>query len=200
MFAFCVRGAAKNEDWKITNEALKDDLYFYFNSKYARRDYKTIKGDDYSLITDTDEGKKSSADNLFKYMQVVDNQWISNHSEAGSTQIDNAKHLYGAVRLIRRSIACVPEIQLLGAFCLMFLGTSNNSILQRELENYYIDGMKDFYDRVDQQVFWDHIFKDFNSNPYVAAYFVNNGELLKDAAIMEIHKVELSKIKNKYIQ
>jgi hypothetical protein len=134
-------------------------------------------------------------------MQVVDNQWISEHSEAGSTQIDNAKHLYGAVRLIRRSITdSIPEIDLLGAFCLMFLGTNNNSILKRELENYYIDGMKDFCHRIDRKVFWDNIFKKFNSNPYVAAYFANNGELLKRAAIMEIHKEELTSIKNKYIE
>lgn len=201
MFAFCVRGVVEKEDWKTVNETLKDDLYFYFNSKYARRDYKTVKGEDYSLITDTDEGKKSSVDNLFKYMLVVDNQWISNHSEAGSTQIDNAKHLYGAVRLIRRSITdSIPEIDLLGAFCLMFLGTNNNNILQRELENYYIDGMKDFCHRIDRKFFWKEIFEKFNSNLYVAAYFASNGELLKNAAILEIHKDELSNIKNKYIE
>jgi len=200
MFAFCVRGAVE-EDWKIVNEALKDDLYFYFNSKYARRDYKTAIGDEYSLVTDTNEGRKSSVDNLFKYMQVVDNQWIAKHSEAGSTQIDNAKHLYGAVRLIRRSITdSIPEIDLLGAFCLMFLGTNNNVILQRELENYYIDGMKGFFHRIDWKIFWDDIFKKFNNNPYVAAYFASNGELLKNAAIVEIHKDELSNIKNKYIE
>ena len=82
----------------------------------------------------------------------------------------------------------------------MFLGTNYNSILQRELEDNYIDGMKGFYGRIDRKEFWDDIFKKFNSNPYVVAYFANNGELLKSAAIVDIHKDELSNIKNKYIE
>lgn len=54
------------------------------------------------------------------------------NSEAGSTQNDNAKHLYGAVRLIRRDAKEInPTIDLLGAFCLMFLGTNNNHLLQK---------------------------------------------------------------------
>lgn len=102
MFAFCVHGVDANKDWKAINEELKDELYFYFNSKYARREYRTERGEQFSLLVDTDEGKRSSWETVLKFMQVVDNQWISKNSEAGSTQNDNAKHLYGAVRLIRR--------------------------------------------------------------------------------------------------
>lgn len=102
MFAFCVHGVDVNKDWKAINEELKDELYFYFNSKYARREYRTERGEQFSLLVDTDEGKRSSWETVLKFMQVVDNQWISKNSEAGSTQNDNAKHLYGAVRLIRR--------------------------------------------------------------------------------------------------
>lgn len=100
MFAFCVHGVDANKDWKAINEELKDELYFYFNSKYARREYRTERGEQFSLLVDTDEGKRSSWETVLKFMQVVDNQWISKNSEAGSTQNDNAKHLYGAVRLI----------------------------------------------------------------------------------------------------
>lgn len=122
MFAFCVHGVDANKDWKAINEELKDELYFYFNSKYARREYRTERGEQFSLLVDTDEGKRSSWETVLKFMQVVDNQWISKNSEAGSTQNDNAKHLYGAVRLIRRDAKEInPTIDLLGAFCLMFL-------------------------------------------------------------------------------
>lgn len=201
MFAFCVHGVDANKDWKAINEELKDELYFYFNSKYARREYRTERGEQFSLLVDTDEGKRSSWETVLKFMQVVDNQWISNNSEAGSTQNDNAKHLYGAVRLIRRDAKEInPTIDLLGAFCLMFLGTNNNHLLQKELEDLYISGMKEFYRQNDRILFWEHIFEVFNNNPNVSAYFANNGGLLKSAAMLEIHKYELSNIKNNYIK
>ena len=157
MFAFCVHGVDVNKDWKAINEELKDELYFYFNSKYARREYRTERGEQFSLLVDTDEGKRSSWETVLKFMQVVDNQWISKNSEAGSTQNDNAKHLY-------------------------------------------ISGMKEFYRQNDRTRFWEHIFEVFNSNPDVSAYFANNGELLKSAAMLEIHQYELSNIKNNYIK
>lgn len=201
MFAFCVHGVDANKDWKAINEELKDELYFYFNSKYARREYRTERGEQFSLLVDTDEGKRSSWETVLKFMQVVDNQWISKNSEAGSTQNDNAKHLYGAVRLIRRDAKEInPTIDLLGAFCLMFLGTNNNHLLQKELEDLYISGMKEFYRQNDRTRFWEHIFEVFNNNPDVSAYFANNGELLKSAAMLEIHQYELSNIKNNYIK
>lgn len=204
MFSFCVHGVDESRDWKAINEDLKDDLFFYFNSKYARRGYVTETNENYSLIDETDEGKFSSPEILFKYMQVVDNGWIARNSEAGSTQIDNAKHLYGAVRLIRRSLTDQnPAIDLLGCFCLMFLGTNNNRVLQDELEEFYVSGMLEFYKRSkrsNRQGFWKEIFDKFNNAPNVSNFFRDNGELLKSLATLEIHKLELSKIKNKYIQ
>lgn len=198
MFAFCIHGADTSKDWKDINEELKDELYFYFNSKYARHGYITEKGIPYSLIDDTEEGKTASWDIVLKYMEVVENNWISENSEAGSTQIDNAKHLYGAVRLIRRSVTDKnPTIDLLGAFCLMFLGTNNNSILKKELEALYENGIVEFYKSIDRKSFWE-LFNSFNNNPNVSAYFLNNGDLLKSSTILEIHKRECSVIKNKY--
>ena len=201
MHAFCLRGINKNRDWKEINEELKDDLYFYFNSKYARKGYTTNNGEQYSLTDETEEGKKSTSDILFKFMKVVDNKWIEDNSEAGSTQIDNAKHLYGAVRLIRRQITDDnAAIYLLSAFCLMFLGTNNNKVLETELGEMYIDGMKTFYLNLKGQNndFWKGVFDEFNNNQYVNAYFHNNGTMLKSAAVLEIHKLELETIKNKY--
>ena len=200
MFAFCVHGSDKSKDWKEINEELKDELFFYFNSKYARRGYTTEQGDGFSLTDDTEDGKKSSKDIVFKYMQVVNNEWISKHSEAGSTQIDNAKHLYGAVRLIRRSLIDFnPAIDLLGAFCLMFLGTNNNLVLEEDLNSFYQNGMLEFHKRSKRYEFWE-IFNEFNVNPNVSAYFVNNGDNLKSLTILEIHNNELSNLKKHYIE
>lgn len=201
MFSFCVHGVDETKDWKKVNEELKDDLFFYFNSKFARRKYTTIAGESYSLLDDTQEGRFSSPEILFKYIHVVDNNWIAKHSEAGSTQIDNAKHLYGAVRLIRRDLKeHNPAIYLLGCFCLMFLGTNNNRVLQDELEELYVSGMLEFYKRSDQRDFWDDVYGTFNMNPDVLNYFKENGESLKLLVTLEIHKYELSEITKKYMQ
>lgn len=199
--AFCVHGIDEKKDWKIINEELKDELYFYFNSKYARKGYQTERGADYSLTDDTEDGKFSSLDILFKYMKVVDNDWITQNSEAGSTQIDNAKHLYGAVRLIRRQLTDDnAAIYLLASFCLMFLGTNNNTVLEEELANMYIDGMRVFHQNSINtgQDFWKDVFERFNRNQYVSAFFRDHGTLLKSSAMLEIHKLELNTITNKY--
>ncbi len=201
MHTFCIHGIDENKDWKSVNEDLKDELYFYFNSKYARRGYLTESGLNYSLIDDTEEGKVSSTIILFKYMEVVDNKWIEQNSESGSTQKDNARHLYGAIRLIRRQITDDnATIYLLAAFCLMFLGTNNNKVLEEELGNMYLDGMIEFYKRTPHDEFWNNVFDRFNQNEYVAAYFKDNGTLLKSAVTLEIHKEELRKTTNKYTE
>ncbi len=200
MFAFCLHGSDPNKDWKEINEELKDELYFYFNSKYARHGYTTIIGKPYSLIDDTEEGKNAFWVHVLKYMNVVDSKWITNNSEAGSTQIDNAKHLYGAVRLIRRSVTDInPTIDLLGAFCLMFLGTNNNTVLQEELDSLYRSGMKEFHKRTDRISFW-RFYNKYNSNPYVSTYLANKGKTLKLSTLLEINKEELSTIKNIYTE
>ena len=197
--AFCIRGINNNSDWKQINEDLKDELYFYFNSKYARKEYKTESGLDYSLTYDTDEGKNSTTDILFKYMDVVNDEWIRNNSEIGSTQIDNAKHLYGAVRLIRSHLTDDnPTIFLLGAFCLMFLGTNKNPALEDELATMYLDGMVGFYQRETDSDFWEDVFNKFNQNQYVETYLKNNNIPFMSATILKIHQLELKKITNKY--
>ena len=203
MHAFCIHGTSGQDDWKEINEELKDELYFYFNSKYARKGYQTESGLDYSLMDDTEDGKVFSSEILFKYMKVVDSEWMANHSESGSVPIDNAKHLYGAVRLIRRQITDDnAAIFMLATFSLMFLGTNNNIILEEELVNMYVDGMKEFYKDCKNRGldFWNDVFNKFNQNQYVEAYFNQNGTMLISTAILEIHKLELDLIKNKYIE
>ena len=82
----------------------------------------------------------------------------------------------------------------------MFLGTNNNQVLEQELQEMYIDGMKEFYRRMPHGDFWHNIFDRFNQNEYVAAYFRNNGTLLKSVVALETHKEELTKITDKYTE
>lgn len=142
MRTFCVQGINDKKDWKEINEDLKDFIYYYFNSKYAQDDYETENGEAFSLTTDTDKGKISSFDILFKYLRVI-NEDV--YGSSGSPK-DSVKHLQGAVRLIRRSLTDNnPALAILNAFSIAYLGTNNNEVLEQELENSYKEGYRDFY-------------------------------------------------------
>lgn len=145
--SFCMEGVSFGSNWKEANEALKDFIYYYFNSKYARIDYHTDNGEEYSLTKDTEEGKKSSYETLFKYMAVVDNNVVGTSSPK-----DNIKHLQGAVRLIRRAVTDLnPTLDFLNVYCLTYLKVGNNRNLQEELKNSYKRGYKEFYKRTDNK-------------------------------------------------
>lgn len=89
-------------------------------------------------------------------MRVIDDDITSLDS---SSQIDNAKHLQGAVRLIRRSLTdSNPTIDLLNVFCLLFLGTGDNESLKNELRDSYISAYLTLYkDYAGRDVFYDAI-------------------------------------------
>ncbi|MCM1311922.1 MAG: DEAD/DEAH box helicase [Bacteroides sp.] len=141
---FCNRAVHSTKNWLEINEDLKDDIYYYFNSKYARDDYETELGESFSLAKDTDHGKYSSFDILFKYLRVVDDDVMG----SSDSQIGNIKHLHGAVRLIRRSLTDTnPTLDMLNAYCLLFLGVGDNKNLANEMRDSYINAYKEFRER-----------------------------------------------------
>ena len=139
MHAFCKEGCrplrkkpdGTMETWLDVNEDLKDWIYFYFNSKYARSGYEVKIGDkteSFSLVDDTDHGKVSDLSLVKKYMRVVDDELLEHNSPK-----DNVKHLQGAVRLIRRAaMETNPTLSLLNVFCLCYLGFRDNETLVEE--------------------------------------------------------------------
>jgi superfamily II DNA helicase RecQ len=157
MRTFCIQGINETKDWKEVNEDLKDFIYYYFNSKYAQDDYETEKGEPFSLTTDSDKGKISSFDILFKFLRVIKEDV---YGSSGSPK-DSVKHLQGAVRLIRRSLTDDnPALAMLNAFCLAYLGTNNNEVLEQELEMSYKEGYLDFYSSIsDKDSFYTGIEK-----------------------------------------
>ena len=143
MEQFCNMAISSKQDWKETNEDLKDFIYYYFNSKYAREGFVTYDSKlqqdvPFSLKDDTNhdghsEDEITSFDLVRKYMRVVDSEIVNNDS-----QMDNIKHLQGAVRLIRRAIAEMnPVLNLLNVFCILYLGLEANEMLEEELYNDY---------------------------------------------------------------
>ena len=142
--SFCSQAISSNANWLEINEDLKDFIYYYFNSKFAREDYVTEDGLPYSLTTDTDHGKISSYEILFKYLNVVDDEIVGS---SGSPK-DNIKHLQGAVRLIRRALTdSNPALDFLNVFCLLYLNVQDNNNLRRELRDSFVSGYKEFRKR-----------------------------------------------------
>ena len=198
---FCLEGLSYGDNWKEANEALKDFIYYYFNSKYARKDYQTENGQDFSLTDDTDEGKQSSYDILFKYMRVVDDDVVGTSSPK-----DNIKHLQGAVRLIRRAITDPnPTLDLLNVFCLTYLKVGQNKNLQEELKNSYLRGYKDFYQRTENKMQFYQMMDEFKQ-----AFIINGRNAATDEEIeqmriwdmqceLDMHSAWLNNFKDKYL-
>lgn len=203
MEQFCNLAISSKQDWKETNEELKDFIFYYFNSKYAREGFVTYDSNlqidvPFSLKDDTShddhsEEEITSFDLVRKYMRVVDTE-IVNHD----SQMDNLKHLQGAVRLIRRAIADMnPVLNLLNVFCILYLGQETNEMLEDEL---YDDYKAVFIQYMDQGR-WDLI-EEFTQ-------LLVRHEALKDkeyinkiqlAIQLEEHAKEISNFYNKYTE
>lgn len=190
---FCIAGSDTTKTWIERNEDLKDYIYYYFNSKFAKDDYKAENGEPYSLTEDTEGGKKSDPNILLKYLKVTDDEIVG-----VGTPIDNVKHLQGAVRLIRRSLTdSNPTLSLLNAFTLCYLGTKNNKILENELRQNYKDGMLEMADRMNYDFpFWN-LFKNFNNK--ISTYIEQSDfEALVSETKLSIHGDKLNDIVEKY--
>lgn len=141
MDLFCSQAVDSPKNWIETNEDLKDFIYYYFNSKYAREGYTAPNGESFSLTEDTDRGKEWSWDLIFKYMRVIDDDLVASESPK-----DNILHLQGAVRLIRRALTEInPTLNLLNVYCLEYLKTENTPLLRKEMDNNFKEGYLSLY-------------------------------------------------------
>jgi len=137
---FC-RIATDHSDWMEANEQLKDYLYYYFNSKYARERFTAPNGEEFSLTVDTDHGRESSFDIVKKYMRVIDDD-----VSAGGSPKENVMHLHGAVRLIRRAVTSPnASLNLLNVFCIFYLNPILNTYQKQEVERNYLDAVSEMY-------------------------------------------------------
>lgn len=147
---FCKDAVSSDKDWLEVNEDLKDFLYYYFNSKYARSGYISEDGKPCSLVDDTNSGKDFYNTNIeidpsigseFQY-SIIAKYMNAIMSDGISSPKDNIKHLQGAVRLIRRGILSTNSaLSLLNVFCILFLkADEQSSSMNEEFESSYIDG------------------------------------------------------------
>ena len=199
--SFCMEGVSYGDKWKEANEALKDYIYYYFNSKYARKDYQTESGQEFSLTNDTKEGKESSFEILFKFMRVIDDDVVGTSSPK-----DNIKHLQGAVRLIRRAITDPnPTLDFLNVYCLTYLKVGANRNLQEELKNSYMRGYREFHNRTNDKQFFYQKMEEFkraftidgrNAATEEEIKLMRNWDMLCE---VDLHNEWLNGFKNNYL-
>lgn len=205
MEQFCNMAITSNKDWKETNEDLKDFIYYYFNSKYAREGFVTFdasvnKEIPFSLKDDIDTDKHSEMETtsfelVKKYMRVVDADIVNNDA-----QKDNIKHLQGAVRLIRRAAVEInPVLNLLNIFCILFLGQEENEMLEEELINDYKAVFK-LYVKADTVYFLNEYTELLIQHAVISENQREYMERLQNAAQLEIHLEELKELSNKYMK
>lgn len=201
MEQFCNMAISSKQDWKETNEELKDFIYYYFNSKYAREGFITFDSKlnqdvPFSLKDDTNfdihsESEITDFELVKKYMRVVDAEIVNNDS-----QMDNIKHLQGAVRLIRRAVLEVnPVLNLLNVFCILYLGQETNEMLEEELYNDYRTVYKK-YTKAGKK----SLIKDYTDLLIQHAALKDKDyiEKIQMAIELEDHVAELNNIQNKY--
>ena len=204
MEQFCNLAINSKKNWLETNEDLKDFIYFYFNSKYARENFVTYDSNlhqdvPFSLKDDTNidlhtETEITSFEVVRKYMRVVDPEIVNNDS-----QKDNVKHLQGAIRLIRRAIVDMnPVLNLLNIFCILFLGQQDNELLEEEIFNDY-KAVVEYYLKMDNS----KVLEEYNNLLVKHAALSNSTkdylQKLYRFVLLKHHLLELKKFVFQYI-
>lgn len=119
------------------NSLFKEELYYYFNAKYARSGFK-IKGTGYSLTDDTENGTISKWGDFVKYAKVLNEQ---------NRFISECKMMRGSCKRIWRTLSIVDYeeeyvLKILYAFATFGMG---NKYYYEEAQNYLIHGFKNLY-------------------------------------------------------
>jgi len=140
MILACQIGLQKNG-----NEELKDFIYLYFNSKYAKENHE-IDGKPYSLTLDTDNAKEYSFEIVWKFIEAT-------LIDPSGAQKDNTKHLRGASLRLLRTEPKNGALLLLKAYSLFVLGIGKNQNIENEARESLISGFKLFKEKYKELTF-----------------------------------------------
>lgn len=126
-------------DWYEQNLYIKEQIYFYFNAKYARIAFK-INGQPFSLLDDYKDNTKNKDEILEKYLNVF---------RLEGTEQNNYKHMMGSCKKILRSLSETDLnnewlLRLLKAFAMYSVNNASyiseaNAELELGFDNLYKD-------------------------------------------------------------
>lgn len=184
-----------NDKYK-QNIYIKEEIFYYFNARYARNDY-TINGAEFSLIKDSEVGKSSSWGLVIKYIKDV------MEIESGS-QINTFKHLVGSCKKITRGMAKEESdnewsLKLIEAFAKYSINNLSNRFEANELT---IKGFKIFYYSKECNQNFNYFIKKFNEYFKILevslvknnTVFEQNLFIIKNMIMLEINNEFVKKI------
>lgn len=143
------------EDWFEQNKFIKEQIYFYFNAKYARKEF-IINKINYSLLADYSQyslNKMNASSILDKYIAVF---------KLEGTEQNNYKHMMGSCKKIMQSLSVSDLkkewlLRLLKAFSMYAVNNSAyrseaNMELKKGFENLYndYDYHNNDYDKIEE--------------------------------------------------
>jgi hypothetical protein len=136
--------AISYQDWFEQNIFIKEQIYFYFNAKYARKEFR-IDNINYSLLADYNsysENEMNASDILEKYLAVF---------KLEGTEQNNYKHMMGSCKKIMQSLSVSDLkkewlLRLLKAFSMYAV---NNSAYRSEANLELKEGFEKLYNDED---------------------------------------------------
>lgn len=184
------------------NEELKEFIYLYFNSKYARQKYvyhcRTSEKEISASLLDDILNKDFTFSIVWKYIEAV------NEDRSGS-QKDNSKHLRGATLLLLRDNLDNGALHLLKSFSLFVIGLNKNPILISEAKESLTLGFKLFRDKYTNLTFEElsqnienykrKIIENANNSEEVAKIL----DVIIEELYLEFHNDWLKKFNKKYL-
>jgi ATP-dependent DNA helicase RecQ len=141
MVGLC-RDTISMQDRIAQNNYIKDEIYYYFNAKYSRRNFKE-NGKPASLLDDR-ESDLSPIAIVQKYITLVEDATTG-------VFINNVKHLRGACMKMLRSYPEVPEYKILKAFSLFILSAAVPGLGEQGLEEL-VGGLQMLHEREELNV------------------------------------------------
>jgi ATP-dependent DNA helicase RecQ len=111
------------------NKYIKDEIYYYFNAKYSRRNFTehTRNGDLNASMPDDLDNEMSIYETIEKYISLVSN------TETGEF-ISNIKHLRGSAMRMLRSNPNNPQFRILKSFSLFILANLVKELINEAKE------------------------------------------------------------------
>ena len=186
------------KDWYEQNIFIKEQIYFYFNAKYARRGYK-INGEIFSLLDHYTEGILSKVDILEKYLKVFGLE--------GTAQ-NNYKHMMGSCKKILRSLSETDlqkewVLRLLKAFAMYSINNASyiseaNEELETGFNNLYHD--EDFHQNDFEKIkpIFESYFKMLESNIEVNNPSFRDIRLIRLKLLQKMQIIGIENLINKY--
>jgi ATP-dependent DNA helicase RecQ len=173
----------------LYNYHFKEEMYYYFNAKYARTGY-SIDGKPYSLLDDTERGRKSSWEIFEKFAGVLNEQ---------NSFISECKMMRGSCKKIERMLSIEDEkdeyvLKILYAFASFGL---NNKFYYEDASKSLKNGFLILYKHVKDFDIFNTRMKHFENllNKSVSIQnFSSYMNLVKQSIMLEISSIYANEI------